>query len=71
MAQPNRQKWHGPAASDFLSLLEILLAFDRTVVELSMHAYNLPRRQRFAMRKQNRRLHDAVRERLPQLLEPS
>jgi hypothetical protein len=36
-----------------------------------MGFYNLSRRDRIAMRKQNRRLHHALREGLPRLLQPS
>lgn len=50
-------------------MLDILLAFDRSVVELSMGLYNLPRRDRVIMREQNRRLHHALREGLPRILE--
>ncbi len=57
--------------SDLNRLLDILLALDRMVVELCMGVYNIPRRDRFTMREQNRRLHDAVREHLPRLAEPS
>jgi hypothetical protein len=39
-------------------------------VEFSMCLYKVPRHDRFRMRKQNRRLHDAFRERL-RLLETS
>ena len=56
---------------DVSKLLDTILALDRIVVELSMRIYNVPRRDRFVMRKQNRRLHNAVRQRLPRLLEPS
>jgi hypothetical protein len=52
-------------------MLEILLAFDRSVIELSMGLYNLPRRDRALMRKQNRRLHHVLRKRLPRFLEPA
>ena len=51
--------------SDLHPVLDMLLALDRMVVELSMGIYNLPRRERFMMRAQNQRLHQAVRERLP------
>jgi hypothetical protein len=51
--------------------LEVLLVLDRTVMELSMILYNVPRRERRVMRKQNERLHDAVRKRLPHLLSKS
>jgi hypothetical protein len=53
--------------SDPNRMLDILLALDRMVVELSMRVYKVPRRHRFIMREQNRRLHDAVREHLPRL----
>jgi hypothetical protein len=52
-------------------MLDVLLALDRMLVEVSMRLYNVPRRDRFTMRKQNRRLHDAVRQHLPRLLKPS
>lgn len=52
-------------------MLDVLLALDRMVVELSLRVYKVSRRDRFLMRAQNRRLHDAVREHLPRLLEPS
>ena len=55
-------------ASDLDNLLDILLALDRSVVELSMHVYNVAPGQQLAMREQNRRLHDAVRRRLPRSL---
>jgi len=50
--------------------LDILLALDRFVLELSMRLYNIPRRERLTVRKQNRRLHGAVRKHMPQLLGP-
>jgi hypothetical protein len=51
-------------------LLEILSACDRGVVEFSMGLYNVPRRDRAIMRRQNRRLHRALKSHLPQLLRP-
>jgi len=51
--------------SEPATVLDSLLALDRMVVELSMHVYNIPRGDRFLVREQNRRLHDAVRKRLP------
>ena len=45
-------------------MLDVLSAFDRGVVEFSMGLYNLPRRERVIMRRQNRRLHRALRARL-------
>jgi hypothetical protein len=44
---------------------------DRMLVEVSMRLYNVPRHDRFTMRKQNRRLHAAVREQMPRLMQPS
>jgi hypothetical protein len=75
MAQQNKPKWHElqnqvTSGSDPNTLLEILLALDRAVVEVSMHIYNLPAHERFVMREQNQRLHEAVREHLPRLREP-
>lgn len=49
-------------------MLDILSAFDRGVVELSMGLYNVSRRDRMLMRQQNRRLHRALRKCLPGLL---
>lgn len=57
---------HDPA-----EMLDDLLALDRMLVEVSMRLYKVPLRQRFTMRAQNRRLHDAVRQHLPRLLKPS
>ena len=57
-----------PQRADLDNLLDILLALDRSVVELSMHVYNVAPGQQLAMREQNRRLHDAVRKRLPRSL---
>ena len=51
--------------SDLNRELDALLMLDRTVVEFSMRIYKVSRRDRFIIRKQNRRLHDAVRQRLP------
>jgi len=38
-------------------MLEVLLALDQLVMELSMYIYNIPHDDQFVMRKQNRRLH--------------
>lgn len=58
-----RRKLPAPSlpANDMDNLLDILLALDRSVVELSMQVYNVPASHQLAMREQNRRLHDAVR----------
>jgi len=53
---------------DLDRMLEILSAFDRGVVELSMGLYNMPPRERIRMRQQNRRLHRALRRGMPGLL---
>jgi hypothetical protein len=53
---------------DLDRMLEILSAFDRGMVELSMGLYNVPRRERIRMRQQNRRLHRALRRGMPGLL---
>ena len=73
MPQPNRQsspkaRFHGIRATDLEQLLNAFRALDRTVVEISMNVYKVPRRDQAALLKQHRRLHDMVRERLPQFL---
>jgi hypothetical protein len=59
-----------PHGDELYKLLEILSACDRGVVEFSMGLYNVPRRERALMRRQNRRLHRALKACLPQLLQP-
>jgi hypothetical protein len=54
---------------DTKRMLDILLAFDRSMVEISMGLYNVPRRDRALMREQNRRLHRALRNHVPRLVE--
>ena len=67
--QPGRKfRSQSVRVSDVDKLLKALRALDRTVVEISMNVYKVPRRDRAAMLKHHRRLHDAVRERLPQYL---
>lgn len=51
--------------------IEVLLTLDRMVVEVSMQLYNVSHRDRSRMRRQNRRLHAAVRENFPRLFEKS
>ena len=55
-------------STDPRHMLEDLLVLDRMLVEVSMQLYNVNRRERSKMRAQNRRLHAAVRKRLPQLI---
>jgi hypothetical protein len=74
MSQPNNQpprklRSHNVQANEVHKLLNALLALDRTLVEYSMDLYNVPRRDRAAMRRLHRRLHNTVRERLPRLLD--
>ena len=52
-------------------MLDALLALDRMVVEVSMQLYNINLSERSMMRRQNRRLHAAVRKHLPKLLRAS
>jgi hypothetical protein len=56
---------------DPTQMLDVLLALDRMVVEVSMHLYNVERRDRTRIRGNNRRLHAAVRKHLPRLLKNS
>ncbi|HLZ39729.1 MAG TPA: hypothetical protein VKQ11_02130 [Candidatus Sulfotelmatobacter sp.] len=55
-------------ATDPSQMLDVLLALDRMVVEVSMHLYNVKRQDRSQIRHSNRRLHAAVRKQLPRLL---
>ena len=76
MHQPAKQQLRklrsrGIPASQVDKFLNAFRALDRTVVEMSMHIYKIPRRDRAAMLKQHRRLHDTVRRRLPRLLYPA
>jgi len=75
MTKHHPSRWRKPQDRitrryDLNQMLDILLAFDQSVVECSMRLYNVPRRDRVTMREQNRRLHHALRECLPRLLEP-
>lgn len=54
--------------SDPGEMLEMLLALDRSLVEVSMQLYNVDRRSRSEMRRDNQRLHTAMRNQLPRLL---
>lgn len=50
-----------PNERDSRHMLESLLALDAALVELSMHLYKVPDRERSVFRVQTRRLHRAVR----------
>ena len=67
MPQPNKRSWRKvrsriTRATDLNELLDLLRALDRTVVEMSMKVYKVPRHDRPAMLEQHRRLHDLVRD---------
>jgi len=66
MTKQNTRKWRTEAIGegDLTEMLDLIFAFDRSVVEFSIVLYNVPRRDEVAIRQQNRRLHDALRERL-------
>ncbi len=53
---------------DPAEMLEILLALDRSIVEVSMQLYNVDQNDRRTMRVQNGRLHDAFRTQFPRFL---
>jgi hypothetical protein len=55
-------------ATNLDKLLNAFRKLDRTVVEISLNAYKVPRRDRAAMLEQHGRLHDMVRKRLPRFL---
>ena len=69
MPQPNSQpgrklRSRSTRATDLNKLLDLLRALDRTIVEISMNIYEVPRRDRAEMLEQHRVLHDMVRERV-------
>ncbi|HEX4785285.1 MAG TPA: hypothetical protein VH350_13155 [Candidatus Sulfotelmatobacter sp.] len=76
MAQQHTSEWSKPENRDLRQndtneMLDMLLALDRMLVEVSMRLYNVPGRERSTVRKQNRRLHAAVRQHLPRLMKPA
>lgn len=76
MTSQNKKKWRKLRSQllrqrDPDEMLDVLLALDRILVEVSMRLYKVPQSDRFTMRKHNRRLHAAVRQHLPRLLTPS
>jgi hypothetical protein len=48
--------------------LDLVLALDRVLVEVSMQLYNVEGRDRSRMRRQNRRLHAAMKRHFPRPL---
>jgi len=52
-------------------MLDVLLALDRMLVEVSMRLYHVSQNDQLTMRKHNRQLHNAVRAQLPRLLRRS
>ena len=74
MAQSEKRNWRLSRAKPVVDpsrMLDVLLALDRMVVEVSMHLYDVKRKDRSAIRHNNRRLHAAVRKQLPQILRRS
>lgn len=68
MSQQDKRRWRElcsqvASESDPVKLLNMFLELDRIVVEQSMRLYKVPRGQRFVVREQNRRLHNALRRR--------
>ena len=69
--EQNRAQRSDHRHGDPNQMMDVLLALDRMLVEVSMHLYKLPRHEQLAMRKQNRHLHKTVRQHLPRLLKRS
>lgn len=59
-----KSRYQAASAGDLRQMVDIVLAFDRAVVEYSMEIYNIHWRDRAAIREQNRRLHGALRDRI-------
>jgi hypothetical protein len=51
--------------------LDVLLALDRMLIEVSMRLYNVSQSDQLTMRKHNQHLHNAVRTHLPRLIKRS
>jgi hypothetical protein len=76
MTVHEKRRWHKlrdqlKREHDPVKAVDIMLALDRILVEVSMRMYHLPGCDRLVMRRHNRRLHKAVRNSLPRLLESS
>jgi hypothetical protein len=76
IAQHNKtraRKLHDASLSETSpgEMLDILLALDRMLVEVSMRLYNVSHSDQLTMRKHNRHLHNAVRAHLPRLIKRS
>ena len=70
MYQPHKQpsqslSSHSGGARNVDRLFTVLRELDRTVVEISMHIYKIPPRDRAVMLKLHGRLHDSIRQGLP------
>lgn len=71
MTRRNYRNWHiarNQAGINPGHELDVLLALDRMVVEVSMQLYKVEHRDRSNIRLSNRRLHAAVRKELPRWL---
>jgi len=73
MYQPHKQtprnlRSHSIRRRNVNKLYNTLRALDRTVVEISMEIYKVPRQDRAVMLKLHRRLHDTIRQGLPGFL---
>ncbi len=73
MSQPSKHRSQslrsrGAQISNVDRLFGAIRALDRTVVEISMQIYRVPRRDRAIMLKLHRRLHDTIRQGLPGIL---
>jgi hypothetical protein len=74
-ARQNKPKFYSSRKStarrdDPQQMLDLVMAMDRMLMEVSMQLYNVDRGERSQLRRQNRRLHAAVRAHLPRLLKP-
>ena len=61
MTASSKRKARKDSTIEVEKFLDILLALDRTLIEFSMLAYNVPPRLQSAMREQNRLLHEAIK----------
>jgi hypothetical protein len=67
-----RKSQHAPiSGTSPREKLDVLLALDRMLIEVSMRLYNVSQSDQLTMRKHNQHLHNAVRAHLPRLIKRS
>jgi hypothetical protein len=66
-----RKSQDAPLSASSRESLDVLLALDRMLIEVSMRLYNVSQSDQLTLREHNRHLHNAVRAHLPRLIKRS